>query len=94
MQFQVHEPGDEALTQTHSGRTYTKASVPQPAKKRTIVRVKSLPSSPYGSQVESSTKGMDSEEGQEVSRQLYKRIDQLGLSRGSASLGSVIKTDK
>ena len=25
---------------------------------------------------------------------LYKRIDQLGLSKGSASLGSVIKTDK
>ena len=37
---------------------------------------------------------MDSEEGQEVSQQLYKRIDQLGLSKGSALLGSVIKTDR
>ena len=63
MQFQVHEPGDDALTWTHSGRTYSKALPGQPIKKRTLVRVKSLPSSPYGSPVESSTEGMDSEEG-------------------------------
>ena len=94
MQFQVHEPGDDALTRTCSGRAYSKALPAQPVKKRTVVRVKSLPSPPYGSLVESSTEGMDSEEGQEISRQLYKRIDQLGLSKGSASLGSVIKTDK
>ena len=63
MQFQVHEPGDDALTRTLSGRTYSKALPAKPIKKRTVVRVKSLPSSPYGSPVESSTEGMDSEEG-------------------------------
>ena len=63
MQFQVHEPGDDALTQTRSGRTYSKVLPSQPTKKRMVVRVKSLPSSPYGSSVESSTEGMDSEEG-------------------------------
>ena len=94
MQFQVHEPGHEALTQTRSGKSYSKVSLPPPTKKKTVVRVKSLPSSPYRSLVESSTEGMDSEEGWKVSHQLYKRIDQLGFSRGSASLGPVIKTDK
>ena len=63
MQFQVHEPGDDTLTRMCSGRTYSKALPAQPIKKRTVVRVKSLPSSPYGSPVESSTEGMDSEEG-------------------------------
>ena len=63
MQFQVHEPGDDALTRTRSGKTYSKALPTQPLKKRTVVRVKSLPSSPYGSPAESSTEGMDSEEG-------------------------------
>ena len=84
MQFQVHEPGDDALTRTRSGRTYSKVLPAQPVKKRRVVRVKSLPSSPYGSPVESSAVGMDSEEGREISQQLYKRIDQLGLSKGSA----------
>ena len=67
MQFQVHQPGDDALTRTCSIRTYPKVPPSQPTKKRTVVRVKSLPSSPYGSPVESSTEGMDSEEGREVS---------------------------
>ena len=40
MQFQVHEPGDDALTQTRSGRTYSKALPAQPVKKRTVVRGK------------------------------------------------------
>ena len=42
----------------------------------------SLPSSPVGT----STNGMDSEEGQRMSRELYRRLDQLGLSEGKSSL--------
>ena len=49
-QFQVHEPGDDALTQTRSSRTYSKALPTQPIKKGTVLRMKSLPASPYGSQ--------------------------------------------
>ena len=49
---------------------------------RAIAETSSLPSSPVGT----STDGMDSEEGQWVSRELYRRLDQLGLSEGKSSL--------
>ena len=51
-------------------------------KDKKIVETSSLPTSP----VETSTDGMDSEEGQRMSRELYRRLDQLGLSEGKSSL--------
>ena len=51
-------------------------------KDKKIAETSSLPSSPVGT----STDGMDSEEGQRMSRELYRRLDQLGLSEGKSSL--------
>ena len=51
-------------------------------KDKKITETSSLPSSPVGT----STDGMDSEEGQQMSRELYRRLDQLGLSEGKSSL--------
>ena len=50
----------------------------------------SLPSSP----IETSTEGMDSEEGQQLSRKLYKHIDQLGLSKGRSSIDPYVRAKK
>ena len=51
-------------------------------KDKKVSETSSLPSSPVGT----STDGMDSEQGQHMSRDLYCRLDQLGLSEGKSSL--------
>ena len=51
-------------------------------KDKKVAETSSLLSSPVGT----STDGMDSEEGQRMSRELYRRLDQLGLSEGKSSL--------
>ena len=87
MQFQVHQLDDEALTRTHSCQAYSKSDRPIPVNKKVKIKewipkdTASAPSSP----LESSTEGMDSEEGRKVSKELYKRIDELGLNKGQAS---------
>ena len=93
MQFQVHQPDDDALTCTRSGRAYPKPPGPLPVNKKVKIKewipkdTASAPSSPLGS----STEGMDSEEGRKVSKELYKRIDELGLNKGQASLETIAK---
>ena len=77
MQFQVHQPDDEALTRTRSGQAYPKSVRPLPVNKKVKIKERipkdtaSAPSSP----LESSTEGIDSEEGRKVSKELYKRMD-------------------
>ena len=89
MQFQVHTADDDKVL--HSGKRYTGDDAPgssMPAnrkitfKDKKVSETSSLPSSP----VWTSTDGMDSEEGQHMSRDLYHRLDQLGLSEGKSSL--------
>ena len=93
IQFQVHQPDDEALTRTRSGRVYPKSPGPLPVNKKVKIKERvpkdtaSAPSSP----LESSTEGMDSEEGRKVSKELYKRMDELGLNKGQASLETIAK---
>ena len=89
MQFQVHTADDDKIL--HGGKRYGGEDAPgssMPAnrkitfKDKKISETSSLPSSPVGT----STNGMDSEEGQRMSRDLYRRLDQLGLSEGKSSL--------
>ena len=93
MQFQVHQPDDEALTCTRSGRAYPKSVRSLPVDKKVKIKERipkdtaSAPSSP----LESSTEGMDSKEGRKVSKELYKRMDELGLNKGRASLETIAK---
>ena len=89
MQFQVHMVDDDKIL--HSGKRYAGedalgSSMPANRKitfkDKKVSKMSSLPSSPVGT----STDGMDSEEGQRMSRDLYHRLDQLGLSEGKSSL--------
>ena len=89
MQFQVHMADDDKIL--HGGKRYGGEDAPgssMPAnrkitfKDKKVSEMSSLPSSPVGT----STDGMDSEEGQRMSRDLYHRLDQLGLSEGKSSL--------
>ena len=96
MQYQVHPPSDEALSRTRSGRLYAKSVGPLPTsrkikiKDRTPMDTASAPSS----LLESSTEGMDSEEGRRVSREVYRRIDELGLNKGRASLDTIVSAGR
>ena len=89
MQFQVHMADDDK--KLRSGKHYAGDDAPgssMPAnrkitfKDKKVSETSSLPSSP----VWTSTDGMDSEEGQRMSRDLYHRLDQLGLSERKSSL--------
>ena len=89
MQFQVHTADDDKVLRC--GKSYGVVYTPgtsMPEKRRItfkdkkIAETSSLPSSPVGT----STDGMDSEEGQRMSRDLYRRLDQLGLTEGKSSL--------
>ena len=89
MQFQVHTADDDKIL--HGGKCYGGEDAPGssiPAnrkitfKDKKVSETSSLPSSPVGT----STDGMDSEEGQRMSRDLYRRLDQLGLTEGKSSL--------
>ena len=72
MQFQVHQPSDEALICTHSGRAYPKSPGPLPVNKKVKIkeRVPKDTVSAPSSSLESSTEGMDSEEGRKVSKRI------------------------
>ena len=89
MQFQVHTADDDKLLRCgkrYGGEDAPGSSIPANRKitfkDKKIVETSSLPASP----VETSTDGMDSEEGQRMSRELYRRLDQLGLSEGKSSV--------
>ena len=89
MQFQVHTADDDKLLRCgkrYGGEDAPGSSIPANRKitfkDKKISETSSLPTSP----VETSTDGMDSEEGQRMSRELYRRLDQLGLSEGKSSL--------
>ena len=89
MQFQVHTADDDKLLRCgkrYGGKDAPGSLIPTNRKitfkDKKIVETSSLPTSP----VETSTDGMDSEEGQRMSRELYRRLDQLGLSEGKSSL--------
>ena len=89
MQFQVHTADDDKILRcgkSYGGEYTPGASMPEKRritfKDKKIVETSSLPSSPVGT----STDGMDSEEGQRMSRDLYRRLDQLGLTEGKSSL--------
>ena len=89
MQFQVHTADDDKLLRCgkrYGGEDAPGSSIPANRKitfkGKKIAETSSLPTSP----VETSTDGMDSEEGQRMSRELYRRLDQLGLSEGKSSL--------
>ena len=89
MQFQVHTTDDDKLLRCgkrYGGEDAPGSSIPANRKitfkDKKIVETSSLPASP----VETSTDGMDSEEGQRMSRELYRRLDQLGLSEGKSSV--------
>ena len=82
MQFQVCPAEDDGKLRTHSGRQYPRGALPankkQPIfKDRRISSPVSLTSSPVET---STTEGMDSEEGQRISSQLYKSLCSLGLN--------------
>ena len=89
MQFQVHTADDDKMLRCgkrYGGEDAPGSSIPANRKitfkDKKIAETSSLPTSP----VETSTDGMDSEEGQRMSRELYRRLDQLGLSEGKSSL--------
>ena len=89
MQFQVHTADDDKMLRCgkhYGGEDASGSSIPANRKitfkDKKIVETSSLPTSP----VETSTDGMDSEEGQRMSRELYRRLDQLGLLEGKSSL--------
>ena len=89
MQFQVHTADDDKMLccgKRYGGEDAPGSSIPANRKitfkDKKIVETSLLPTSP----VETSTDGMDSEEGQWMSRELYCRLDQLGLSEGKSSL--------
>ena len=89
MQFQVHTADDDKVLcggRRYGGEDAPGSSIPANRKitfkDKKVSETSSLPSSPVGT----STDGMDSEEGQRMSRDLYCRLDQLGLSEGKSSL--------
>ena len=89
MQFPVHTADDDKLLRcgkSYGGEYTPGASMPEKRritfKDKKIAETSSLPSSLVGT----STNGMDSEEGQRMSRELYRRLDRLGLSEGKSSL--------
>ena len=89
MQFQVHTADDDKMLRCgkrYGGEDAPGSSIPANRritfKDKKITETSSLPSSPVGT----STDGMDSKEGQQMSRELYRRLDQLGLSEGKSSL--------
>ena len=89
MQFQVHTADDDKFLRcgkSYGGEYTPGASMPEKRritfKDKKVAESSSLPSSPVGT----STNGMDSEEGQCMSRDLYRRLDQLGLTEGKSSL--------
>ena len=89
MQFQVHTADDDKMLRCgkrYGGKDAPGSSIPANRritfKDKKIAGTSSLPSSPVGT----STDGMDSEEGQQMSRELYRRLDRLGLSEGKSSL--------
>ena len=89
MQFQVHTADDDKILRSskrYAGDDAPGSSIPANRKitfkDKKVSEMSSLPSSP----VWTSTDGMDSEEGQRMSRDLYHRLDQLGLSEGKSSL--------
>ena len=89
MQFQVHMVDDDKIL--HSGKHYAGEDAPgplMPANRKITFKDKKVSetSSLLSSLVGTSTDGMDSEEGQRMSRDLYRRLDQLGLSEGKSSL--------
>ena len=91
LQFQVHPAGENdepGALRTRSGRSYGKtsrspATTGKGGSKGTSKDNISLPSSPLPS---STTEGMDSEEGQQLSRRLVKKLQDLGSGRGRASV--------
>ena len=93
MQFQVHTADDDQVLR---GRRVYPAWVASPTSRKIMFKDKkisetaSLPSS----LIETSTEGMDSEEGQQLSRKLYKCIDQLGLSKGRSSIVPYVRAKK
>ena len=89
MQFQVHTADDDKILRggkSYGGEYTPQASMPEKRritfKDKKIAETSLLPSSPMGT----STDGMDSEDGQRMSRDLYRRLDQLGLTEGKSSL--------
>ena len=89
MQFQVHMADDDKLL--CSGKCYAGDDAPGssiPANRKIILRTRKfqrrLRCRPP--QCGLPPMGMDSEEGQHMSRDLYHRLDQLGLSEGKSSL--------
>ena len=95
MQFQVHTADDDKILRcgkSYGGEYTPGSSIPANRKitfrDKKISETSSLPSSPVGT----STDGMDSEEGQQMSRELYRRLDQLGLSEGKSSLDPYERT--
>ena len=87
MQFQVHTADDDKMLRCgkrYGGEDASGSSIPANRKitfkDKKIAETSSLPTS----LVETSTDGMDSEEGQRMSRELYRRLDQLGLSEGKS----------
>ena len=89
MQFQVHTADDDKMLRCgkrYGGKDAPGSSIPANRKitfkDKKIAETSSLPSSPVGT----STDGMDSEEGQQMSRELYRRLGELGLSEGKSSL--------
>ena len=93
LQFQAHTADDDQVLR--GGHEYpTRVTSPTSRKitfkDKKISETMSLPSSP----IETSTEGMDSEEGQQLSRRLYKRIDQLGLSKGRSSIDPYVRAKR
>ena len=95
MQFQVHTADDDKILcggKSYGGEYTPGASMPEKRritfKDKKIAETSLLPSSPVGT----STDGMNSEEGQHMSRDLYRRLDQLGLTEGKSSLDPYERT--
>ena len=77
LQFQVHASGeedDDTALRTRSGRPYSKTPQLPTRKSKIKSNVKSYPGSPVP--VETSTEGMDSEEGEKISRKLRERLEE------------------
>ena len=75
LQFQIHASGeadDDTALRTRSGRPYSKTPQLPTRKSKIKSNVKSYPGSPVP--VETSTEGMDSEEGKRISQELRERL--------------------
>ena len=91
LQFQVHPAGENdepGALRTRSGRSYGKTSrspvtTGKGGSRGVSKNNVSLPSSPF---LLSTTEGMDSEEGQQLSHRLVKKLQDLGSGRGRASV--------